>query len=489
MKTARSSPHGALLAFSAEVYPEDPSLDAVARLDKEYEDKKNGADVMVFDKLYIRHWDTWTTEKRKLVFYLELKKSSGNSDAVATPDDDSFDVHSLPSTDDGFESSDKDAKHAWSVIGTPSSPLANFEPSAIECPVRPFGDNSDFDLTASHLAFVSKDPHLPEAWHTRMHVYLVPLRPRSEDERKPRCLTSQGGARSSPVFSPLAKTGSHGKGKLAWLEMRKDGYEADRNRIIVYDLEKDVKFGISESWGLSPGSVAWSEDDSTLFVTAEDEGHKKLFEFRIPDTPSSSSSSADALKQVVVKPRALTSAHNVSAFYVLPTIYAKRSKNASHANLLLTMNSLVSPNEAYLFRTRSEEDGSDTRLLDRISNITTDLVSGLSMDQGEEFWFTGVDPERQVHGFLLRPHGYDSSTATDKKKKYGLAFLVHGGPQGAWTDSWSTRWNPNVWATQGYVVVAINPTGSTGYGQDFTDAINKEVSRLKRTLCSSVAND
>ena len=478
MKTARSSPDGALLAFSAEVYPEDPSLDAVARLDKEYEDKKNGADVTVFDKLYIRHWDTWTTEKRKLVFYLELKKGSdGNSAAAAPADDDSFDVHSLSSTDDEDESAHRDAKHAWSIVGTPSSPLAGFEPSAIECPVRPFGDSSDFDLTASHFAFVSKDPHLPEAWHTRMHVYLVPLRPRSEDEKKPRCLTSQGGARSSPVFSSLAKSGSRGKGKLAWLEMRKDGYEADRNRIIVYDLEKDVKFGISESWELSPGSIAWSEDDSVLFVTAEDEGHKKLFEFRVPDVPSSSSSSAEILKQVAVKPRALTSAHNVSSFHVLPTIYAKAGKHAPNANLLLTMNSLVSPNEAYLLRTSSDEDGSDTRSLDRISNITTDLVSGLSMDQGEEFWFTGADPERQVHGFLLRPHGYDSLAVAEKKEKYGLAFLVHGGPQGAWTDSWSTRWNPNVWAAQGYVVVAINPTGSTGYGQDFTDAINQEVSR------------
>lgn len=62
-------------------------------------------------------------------------------------------------------------------------------------------------------------------------------------------------------------------------------------------------------------------------------------------------------------------------------------------------------------------------------------------------------------------------TNFDKTKKYPLAFLIHGGPQGAWADSWSTRWNPKVWADQGYVVVAPNPTGSTGFGQDLTDAI------------------
>lgn len=96
------------------------------------------------------------------------------------------------------------------------------------------------------------------------------------------------------------------------------------------------------------------------------------------------------------------------------------------------------------------------------------------MDSSEEFWFTGADPSRTVHGFLLRPHGYE------KGKKYGLAFLVHGGPQSAWNSSWSTRWNLNAWTAQGYVVVAINPTGSTGYGQDFVDAINCNVRFIRQ---------
>jgi dipeptidyl aminopeptidase/acylaminoacyl peptidase len=89
---------------------------------------------------------------------------------------------------------------------------------------------------------------------------------------------------------------------------------------------------------------------------------------------------------------------------------------------------------------------------------------GLSYDQVSEFEWKGAR-DRLVHSWIIKPPRFDWN------KKYPLAFLVHGGPQGAWTDSWSTRWNPAVFAAQGYVVVTPNPTGSTGYGQDFTDDI------------------
>lgn len=134
------------------------------------------------------------------------------------------------------------------------------------------------------------------------------------------------------------------------------------------------------------------------------------------------------------------------------------------------MNSFTGPNEAFHLQIGgASAEKPRTR---QVSTIASGLVENLSLDKSEEFWFTGADAAQQVHGFLLRPHGYQEG------KKYALAFLVHGGPQSAWTSSWSTRWNPNAFAAQGYVVVAINPTGSTGYGQAFTDAINRNVSVL-----------
>ena len=164
----------------------------------------------------------------------------------------------------------------------------------------------------------------------------------------------------------------------------------------------------------------------------------------------------------------VTASHNVTAFHLLPNTFVtgkgkKDDSPVDEGTLLVTMNSFTSPNEAYLATISSRANPS----LKQISDISTDLISHLGMDKSEEFWFSGADPDKQVHGFLLRPPGFE------KGKKYPLAFLVHGGPQSAWLDSWSTRWNPNAFTAQGHVVVAINPTGSTGYGQDFTDAINQ----------------
>lgn len=274
LKVTRTSSSKALLAFSAEVYPEDPSLDSVKKLDEKYAKELDGAEVQVFDKLFVRHWDTWTAKKKKLVFYLELeKKADPVSKRTSAKQLDELDIQSIDSSDDEDESEATSSLGPrpphWSILSTPVTPLAGLD--NIECPVGPFGDAGDFDMTPSHLAFVSKDPHLPEAWHTRMHCYIVPLQPRNEEEKKPRCLTSQGGARSSPIFSPSAKAGGRtsDKGKLAWLEMRVDTYESDRNRVMIYDLERDVKYGLTEDWDLSPGSIAWGEDEATLYVTAE----------------------------------------------------------------------------------------------------------------------------------------------------------------------------------------------------------------------------
>jgi len=90
---------------------------------------------------------------------------------------------------------------------------------------------------------------------------------------------------------------------------------------------------------------------------------------------------------------------------------------------------------------------------------------GLSRKQIEEIHWDGAAKGTSIHAWVIKPSFFNS------KEKYPLAYLIHGGPQGAWEDGWSTRWNPAVFAEQGYVVVTPNPTGSTGYGQDFVDAI------------------
>jgi hypothetical protein len=156
-----------------------------------------------------------------------LKKSSAvaaSSSSTAAPGSPSLNsVHSLSSDEDDEPAS---STSTWAFEGKVISPLAA---TALECPVGAFGDSADFDLNASHLTFTAKPTNLPPAWHTRQHVYVVPFFPRNGSEAHPRVLTGDVGATSSPVFSPSYKhAGKPTKGSLAWLEMRQDGYEADR---------------------------------------------------------------------------------------------------------------------------------------------------------------------------------------------------------------------------------------------------------------------
>src|SRR5581483_5957370 len=129
------------------------------------------------------------------------------------------------------------------------------------------------------------------------------------------------------------------------------------------------------------------------------------------------------------------------------------------SSLLFTHMSLAAPNEIYL-RTL----GGDTPARP-LTHVNDDLLSQTAMSPLESFWFTGAHGDK-VEGFLVKPPDFDSS------RKYPVKFLIHGGPQGAWGDDWSYRWNPELFAANGYAVVMINFHGSTGYGQKFIDDIN-----------------
>ena len=100
-----------------------------------------------------------------------------------------------------------------------------------------------------------------------------------------------------------------------------------------------------------------------------------------------------------------------------------------------------------------------------VTHLNAPLLSQLILPTMESFWFHGALGTK-VQGFLIRPPNFDAT------KKYPVKFLIHGGPQGAWGDAWSYRWNAELFAANGYVVVMVNPRGSTGYGQKFIDDIN-----------------
>lgn len=135
----------------------------------------------------------------------------------------------------------------------------------------------------------------------------------------------------------------------------------------------------------------------------------------------------------------------------------------SSGDLIVSATSLVDNSKLYRLSQKSKSSYDHDLIF---SGSRDGSAFGLSRKQVDDIWYDGA--EQKVHAWVFKPSDFDSS------KKYPLAYLIHGGPQGAWGDSWSTRWNPAVFAEQGYVVVAPNPTGSTGYGQRFCDAIKSQ---------------
>jgi dipeptidyl aminopeptidase/acylaminoacyl peptidase len=331
-------------------------------------------------------------------------------------------------------SSGTNSSSAWKFSGELKDLLAGIEGRA-ETPVQPFGDSGDYDITpdGSTVAFLTKAPELPYANFTASYIYLVPhdgstvAKPINCHDCKSTPAHARG-ASASPRFSP---DGS----RIAYLQMNDETYESDKNRIYnaVLGGNYPVIEELAGNWDRSPDGLKWSPDSKTIFMSAPDVGRERLF-----------SLSADAGPDD--KPTNYSDPGAVAAFYILPD-----------SSALISASSMWSSRDIYI----ESSPGNSTWLFK--SNDTDPELRGLGPEDVSDFWYEGNFTT--IHGWIVYPEGFSES------KTYPLAFLIHGGPQGAWFNSWSTRWNPKVWADQGYVAIAIDPTGSTSYGQALTDAI------------------
>ncbi|KAI8576488.1 hypothetical protein K450DRAFT_274726 [Umbelopsis ramanniana AG] len=370
-----------LLAFSAAVYQDGTLEGARAEDEKIQKEKKDSA--LVYDSLMVRHWDHFTSAKKNNIFIVKLELQDGK----------------------------------YQVNGSPKNLMKG---GNLESPVLPFGDAANFDLSPNgkQLAFVSKISGPEGAWETSQHVYLVSTDGNSEPVAINHDIPA---AANNPVFAP--------DGTLAYLQMLEPKYEADRNRIVLYDGK--TRTYVAENWDRSPSSLVFSKDSKTIFVTAEEHGHTKIF----------------AIERETGNVKTLTEKHTASSLSVLNGKLVFSLASMNHPNIVSSVDLESGELKTY-----------------GVTNELAVLMKGLDMPTPEEFWFNG-SLNAKVHGWIIKPTDFDSS------KKYPVAFLIHGGPQGSWGSSWSTRWNPQIYAAAGYVTVAINPHGSTGYGQEFCDAI------------------
>ena len=301
-------------------------------------------------------------------------------------------------------------------------------------------DPIEFTVSATHLAINIKSLHLPLATHTRTDIHMLAFTTSSSFARPLELTTYAHGAIDGLTFSP---DGS----KLAWLEMAQDGYESDKRVVVVYDIKKAKSKRWTEKWDRSPASISFSTDSESLYLLAEHEGKVLPYHITHPD----------------YLPTPLHFNHSSTALTPL-----------SPTNLLLSITSLTTPADTFILNLDSPSDPDDPdkvpSKLHRLTDWSKKHIAGKLDDiRIEELWFTGAEGWK-VQAWVVKPAGWKEG----EKRVWPMAFLVHGGPQGAWEDAWSTRWNPAVFASMGYVVVAVNPTGSTGYGQEFTDRIQGE---------------
>lgn len=283
----------------------------------------------------------------------------------------------------------------------------------LESPIPPFGGSDHYSLSSTGLAFVAKDPAINAATNTKANFYYLPIADfTNASSAQPNKVEVEGleGASASPAISP-------GGQSAVFLQMKKNGYESDKNRIVlVSDLTKlsaateILKSDDGEGvWDRSPQAVMWSSDGKQLFLQAEDNGNGLLFKISVPTTT----------EDVDQLPEKITNTGYVS------DVHPAR-EGSSH--LLVSSTNLVD-NSVY-----SIIDPYDVSAAKQISSSSKNGTAfGLSKEQVSDIWFKGAG-DYKVHAWVMKPSNFS------EKEKYPLAYLIHGGPQGAWGDQWSTRW-------------------------------------------------
>ncbi len=314
--------------------------------------------------------------------------------------------------------------HTWNHLftmpvegGTPKDIMPGVEGN---CPSKPFGGTEEFAISPDgrYIAYTTKLGR-DRMWTTNFDVYLYDTK-----TGKAKNITSD-----NPAWDRVAFFSPDGK-YLYYLAMKIPKYEADRFRIMRYDMKTGKVENLSENFQVNPRDILISDDGKKIYFTGDKEGRIRIFELDLAN----------------------------NKFSEIYGEHTNKSLNLVGDKLYFLQESFKSPAEIYSLSL-------DDKKLKKISHFNDKILENVKFGDVEEFWFTDRDGIK-VQGWILKPVDFDPN------KKYPLAFYIHGGPQGAWHDGFHYRWNMEIAPSHGYVAVAINFRGSTGYGDAFRESIS-----------------
>ncbi|MGP8092830.1 MAG: prolyl oligopeptidase family serine peptidase [Candidatus Sulfotelmatobacter sp.] len=422
------SPDGKNILFTSDVYPEcdgEPAAEASCNQRKVEEHEKSKVKALIFDHLLYRHWNAYKEGKRSHIFVRLFQEDTIAQNLRVEP--------------------------------------ANIDltPGDYDAPEFSLGGQDDYAFSpdGQEICYTSNHDKV-EATSTNNDLWTVPVnvgtdRVGAGDSpaqvlAKTKNITADNPASdSTPLYSPDGRY-------IAYRAQQRPGYESDRFRLMLYDRKTGQKKDLTVGFEQWVGSFVWSPDSKNIYFSSEHLRHSLIY----------------AVDIATAARRTLVAGYNDDV-----------SITPDGKALVFSRVSIKAPTEIYAASAAGEGCPSGTGDVDpgkescspnkdwALTHTNDQLLSEIAMPNAEPFWFKGAHDDK-VEGSIVKPLNFDAS------KKYPVKFLIHGGPQGAWGDDWSYRWNPELFASptsstpSGYVVIMINFHGSTGYGQKFIDSIN-----------------
>jgi dipeptidyl aminopeptidase/acylaminoacyl peptidase len=410
------SPDSQRILFASRVYPE--CSEDSSWMEEENCDRRKDTDAaakpvkaQIWDRLLYRHWNSYVGPKRSHV--LVVSATDGNAVRDLTPRQDIGDAEAPTFSLGG------PMGYAWA----PDS---------------------------KEIAYVTNLDLVPAA-STNNDVFTLRL---DTPGAKPLKISMGLGSDDGPAYSPDGKW-------LAFRSQARAGYESDRFRLMVLDREMMTSRELLPKFDRWVDEFVWAPDSKVLYLAGGDSGEEPLYQLRLDQHVFARITEAGEYGSL-----------SISSDGKILVATKMKVDEPSEVFALLAENPVTYGNTAEIKSKHSEPvlpsstGSSDTYVSQRqLSDMNASIMTQLDLPEMERFWFVGAEAAK-VQGFILRPPVFDET------KKYPVKFLIHGGPQGAWGDAWSYRWNPELMAASGYVVVMVNPRGSTGYGQAFIDGVN-----------------